>query len=96
MWIERDEVARAGPKKAFSRQEIFDLKGFVRAKTKIFQGHMNESRLRVVRIHGDRAQNEVIPCRSRLAVKENVVVLGMVKPEIRVFVESAILVSDRI
>ena len=39
---------------------------------------------------------EVVPRRGRLAVKENVVVLGMVKPKISVFVEGAIFVSDRI
>ena len=87
---------RAPVQRAFSRQEIFDLESFVRAQTEIFQGDMNESRLRLIRIHGDGAQYEIIPRDGRLAVKENVVVLGMVKPKISVFVEGAIFVSDRI
>jgi hypothetical protein len=66
------------------------------AQTQIFQGHMNEGRLRAVRIHGDRAEYEVIARRGGLAIKENVVVLGVMKPEVGVFVKGAIFVPDGI
>ena len=50
----------------------------------------------MVRIHGDRTEYEVIARRGGLAIKENVVVLGVIKAKVGVLVKSAVFVPDGI
>ncbi len=94
--IERNEISGACPKKALSRKEVFHLKGFLMTDSQVVQGDINKRSLGVVRIDGDRAKNETVLRRGRLAVEENVVVFRVVKAKICVFVKGPVFLADRI
>ena len=94
--IERDEISRARPKEALPGQEVLHLIRFMVTNAKVIQRDVYECRLGMMNIDGDRAKNEAIFGRGRLAVEENVVILRVVEAKVCVLVKRPVLLSDEI
>ncbi|HET7237763.1 MAG TPA: hypothetical protein VFI76_01970, partial [Terrimicrobiaceae bacterium] len=60
MGIQRNEVPRACPSEVLAGQQILDLVSLLVADSEIIQRDVNERCLRVMRVDGDGAENDVV------------------------------------
>src|SRR4051812_25775387 len=84
----------APPLPACTGEEIFPLEGCIVGELELPQRQLEVAGLLVMRVEIDRDEQDVVEARGHLAVKQDLVVEGVVEGEIAEIVEGRILPAD--
>src|SRR5437879_8787904 len=92
--VQLHNVSRALPQIAGAAQQVVHLIGFVSGKPKLLEGHLNPSRMHVMRIQVDDDQNDIGQILGVLAIANKLVVLDGMESEAPVMVKRRVLATD--
>src|SRR6266568_415435 len=87
-------VSRALPEIAGATQQVVDLVRVVSGKPKLLEGHLNPSRMHVMRIQVDDDQNDIGQILGVLAIANKLVVLDGMESEAPIMVKRRVLAPD--